>query len=233
MNMKNTCIPYEIRKLLKEESIKKLTLNIYDKAKEENAFKYYPTKVYDCLDKAYSDKNLFDEDKERYEKNIESCYKLVDNKYIVLLINEKILKGIYNMDESGFFKLEVIKTNIDHFKKLVKWIEEEKYINNYGLFSLNTLTGEAYFNDNKTIFKPATGYYNLFKEFITTKNKCLTFQEIVEIQQLNKSLIKAEDIKNYAREIIKHLKRKLSMKSGSGKLLIMYEKIGYSLLKGV
>lgn len=232
MNMKKNTIPYHLRVLLEDVFIGNLTLEIFMKVNKKKIFKFCPERVFHCLNMAFSDQTLYLDDKEIYENNIKACYELLDNEYIDLLIKEKIITGKYNYDEDGFLMLNIKKIDLLRFKILVKWVEEKKYINNYGLFSLNTLTGEAYFKDNRTIFKPATGYYNLFKEFITTKNKYLTFQEIVEIQQLNKSLIKAEDIKNYARAVIKHLKRKLSIKSGTGKLLIMYEKMGYSLQKG-
>lgn len=233
MNMKKNIIPYNLRVLLEDIFIENLTLEIFNKVIKEKKFEFYPARICDCLNKAYSDQSLYIDDKEIYEKNIKACYELLDNEYIKLLIKEKIITGKYDYDEDGFIMLNIKKINLPRFKTLVKWVEEEKYINNYGLFSLNTLTGEAYFKDNKTTFRPGTGYYNLFKELMTTKQPYLSFDSIIEIQQQKKYLYDEDVKKGHIREIVKYLRKKLSMRSKSGKLLKMYERKGFSLLKGI
>lgn len=229
----NMSIPYKLRFLLQDESVANFTLQIFEKSKKENKFNIYPKRVNYCLETACADKDLWAENKKAYQANIDSCYKLPENEYIDLLIKEKIIIGKYCVDEDGSLILNIEKIVINKFSELVKWVKDREYLINYGLFSLNTLSGVAYFKDHKATFRPGTGYYSLFRELLVTKKLYLSFSEIVEIQQQRKLQSTEEDIKNDAIEYIKHLKRKLRMRSGAGKLLTMYERKGYALQSGL
>ncbi|MFA5135886.1 MAG: hypothetical protein WC489_00655 [Patescibacteria group bacterium] len=233
MKKTDSNVSYEFRTLLKDEFVIKLILEIFDKANKGKTFHLYPKVVNSCLNKAYGDKERYDQyGGAAYQSNINKCYELLESKYIDLLIKQKIVVGNYLLDEDENLILNVKNIAMTKFISMVKWAKENRYILNYGLFSLNTLTGEAYFKDYKTSFRPGTGYYNLFKELITTNKSYLSFDEIVEIQRQKKNLFVTEDVKSFAKEIIKHLKRKLAIKSKSGKLFVMHERCGYTLLKG-
>lgn len=222
-------IPYELRVLLQNESVINLTLQIFEKTKNRDKFKFYPEGVNSCLNKAYSNQSLYYEDEEVYKENINLCCRLPENKYIELLIKNKVIKGKYEFNADGAnLILDVKKIKKDQYNEIVRWAKNKKYIINSGLFSLNTLSGEAYFKNNKSYFRTSTGYYYLFRELLTTKKDYLSFDEIVEIQQQKKHQLTKEQFKEEAKRHIKHLRRKLKIGAGT-ELFKMNQGIGYTL----
>lgn len=222
-------ISLKLRILLQDESVASLTIKVFEKARTRNKFNFYPNRVNSCLNSAFSNQPLWEENQCDYQESINRCFNLPENEYIELLIKSRIITGKYEFDADGAnMTLSVNKINPGQFNEIVNWVKDRKYIINSGAFSLDTLSGNAYFEDHKTPLKPGTGYYMLFKEFLTTDKKYLSFSEIIEIQK--KTLPSDEKIiKEEAINHIKHLKKILNMRGGKGKLLTMFERKGYAL----
>lgn len=220
-------IDVRIRTVLQNQSVVNFALNIFNLTNKKLPFQLYPKTVNACLNKAYSNLDLSLNDKDAYQSDINSCFTLPESKFIDLLLKKRLITGTYSLDEDGYMALVVKKINKRQLTDIAKWVNNNKYIINAGYFALNKLTGEAYFKDTKTTFRPGTGYYNLLKEFLTTNKDHLTFSEIIEVQ--NKKLPETSQIKEEAKEHIKHLKKKLRMQGGDGKMLSMFEGKGYTL----
>jgi len=223
-------IPYNLRRLLVEDSIVKLVKRIYKSSKVKEKFEIYPEETNKCLNNAYADQILQDINPDQYQKAVDRCSDISENEFIKLILKNNFVRGKFILDEDSFPVLIVDKVLKNKFNLIVEWVRDRKYIIDSGLFSLNTLTGDAYFRDKFAPFRSGGGYCDLFKAFLTTNKSFLSFQEIYDIQQQRVIKSTEGEIKQEAKECIKHLKKKLKMRSGEGRLFRMYEGKGYVLL---
>jgi len=240
-------ISYLIRSLLSKEVVHALVIKIHHlyKNKQDNKFEIYPSEVNNCLDNAYADQTLWEIDSNAYTLAIDNCYKNDELEILELLKANMIIQLEYNSGEDGGSCIAEIKIiNKKLFENIYKWVIEKNFIINYGLFSLNKISGDSYFKENYHAFKPGSGYYSLFKSFLLRKNHILLFEEIVNIQQqeftrVNGNITRLNyvcdernnlQLKYKASENIQYLKRKLKMRDGFGKLFKTFEKKGFILL---
>jgi len=236
---------YELRQLLLDKSVKNLIKEIDKKLIINPSFDLYLSAVSSCLSDAYADQNLHNQNPKAYQNAIDDCYQNNETIFLDSLTKQNIISCDYTLEDDGTFFIAKIKAlNIALVKSIIRWVKQERFIIHFGIFSLNTFTGEAYCLDNKYLFKPGTGYYDLFKEFLVRKKHFVSFEEICLIQQqtfkdpndrLSKSTFLPNEKKNneladLANQKIKYLKKKLNMKSGIGKLFSKYEKRGFILL---
>jgi hypothetical protein len=223
-------IPYDLRRLLTEDSVIELVGDIDRISKKEKKFRIFPKEMFECFNTAFADESLYNSNPKTYQEIINSCSDSLENEFIELILKSKLIRGKFTSDEDGYPILIVNKVFRAKFNLLVKWIKNKKYIVERGVFSLNTLSGEAYFKDKLTKFRSGSGYYKLFKEMLISKKKYLTYEEIVNIHFGKKVNWSELEVKPEAIRHIQELKKKLGMKDGHGKLFVMFEGKGYLLL---
>lgn len=230
--MKNI-VSYKVRLLLRDQAVQNLLIEIIKKDQDlKEKITIFPAKINSCLNSVFSDDSRWNFDNNpnwSFENAISNCFDNFEFEICDQLHKEKIIRFNSDLDESDscVFHIEIL--NLEKFLKITKWLKESRYIINYGFFSLNRLTGEAYFMDNSYKFKPGTGYYNLFKKFLVKSDHQLLFSEIYSIQQKTNLKDNSENHKSEAIEIIKEIKQKLQMKDGFGELFKIYEGEGYIL----
>ncbi len=238
-------INYLIRSLLLKKVVHDLIIEICDLYKKHgDKFEIYPTNVNSCLNSVYSEDSLY-LDSEAIKQNTNRCYEGNELKMLDLLKINEVIELKYDSGEDGGSCIAEIKIiNHELFKDISNWVLKNKLIITYGLFSLNTLTGEAYCKDNYHLFKPGSGYYDLLKEFLKKKNHFLNFEEMVNIQQQEYKKVggvitrsdyvyderKNSELQNKAKNNIKYLQKNLKMREGLGELFKTYEKRGFILL---
>lgn len=153
----------------------------------------------------------------------DSCFNQTD---LLLVKNlEKIkaikIKEISLGDNDRWFVTIKIK-NIAIIEKINEWLSHIDNIINYGIFSLDTLTGEVYCRDNMARFHPSKGKFRVFREFINDENHRLSYKRIISKHE-DKPEEKIEIDSSFVIEtnqIIKDIKKSLKMKDKLSKLFI-------------
>ena len=120
----------------------------------------------------------------------------------------------------------VVLTKIKNIKLIAKlhfWVRSKNYIFEYGLFSLNELTGEAYCEDVSTIFRQSSGQFRTLRAFLIDKNHTLTHTQILNIFN-DKDPLTLLEIgtveKTQVYQIVKDIKRKLGVKGSKSNLFL-------------
>lgn len=153
----------------------------------------------------------------------------------------KILKTIHVGGGENGDSIAIIRIiDVATIEELYELMTAVKHFLHYGIFSLNTVTGDAYCNSFQTRFHPSRGLFRVFKGFLDDS----TDHKLSHIEILSRSDDEPEDeIKTSefytettttmkANQIIKDIKRSLGMKRKLSKLFRAAGK-EYTLLPGV
>ncbi|KKT39029.1 MAG: hypothetical protein UW22_C0002G0005 [Candidatus Gottesmanbacteria bacterium GW2011_GWB1_44_11c] len=229
-------IPYDIRALLSEKSalsvLKAILLDqemLGDKIKVPLSL--LESSISEYFKEYYS---LHSDTPVRIPKSV---FDTPDYQLIEELTKNKVISSDIGPDENeSWFALTKI-INKPLLKKCYQWVRDilSGDVLNYGVFSLNLNTGEAYCLDNSTRLTPSRGLFHLLKAFMKNPKHELTLQEIIYYRSsdvyespASVSLIRN---KHLVYENIKDVKERLRMKGKLTKLIVSTGK-GYKLLEG-
>lgn len=224
MNMKmkktNDVITYQIRNLVRDDAVCDLIRQLYENRKNiEEVITGSPLKG-EFIDKLrYPFESDSDEDHNDY----------LDDKYFTLgdrLILRELekLKAIvvngYFQEEGPTLSVSII--NQRQIERIHGWANDSKsgFVVNYGIFGLNTITGEAYCLNNMGIFLPNSGMLRVLKAFLNEPSHCLNYKSIYKI-------FRNEENPNWDRmtpesihQIIWDIREKLSMTGKLSRLFV-------------
>lgn len=220
----------ELRQLLENEAVREVVTVLHQKGEHGGKTFIYMPLVNKCISDFYSHpaddvRNMMLQQEGRIP---DYCFNQLDYQLLEELQRLGILKILYQ--ESGFDDnsswIAHIKTiSLSAMKKIYQWMQDNqnKRIFNYGIFSLNIYTGEAYCKDNQYIFRPHRGMFKIFKAFLENQRHELSYEEIYAISQ-NKAKEETEDadsaIKITVQQNIGDIKERLGMKGKLAKLFV-------------
>ncbi len=142
------------------------TIKEYDLS-AQSKIKLYLSSLSSCLNSAYSNKNLWESDKRRYEKNIEDCSYSTELKILEALQKDKIIDyNTYSQNAGANIYASIKIADPEKLTFITKWSTQKQDILNYGIFSLNYRNGIAFCDYHPYSFDTSSGYYHLFKSFL-------------------------------------------------------------------
>lgn len=231
-------IPVSLQMLLRDERVRRVVEQLYkERDKSGEIFVYLPlvssaTNHYFGSEADYQRGNnslpdyLFDNDDTRLVEKFEELEILQD-------------AGGITMDEKRGFVAMVTTQNPPAIKEIYEWMKKQDFSRFlfYGVFSLNTITGEGYCGDHKTKFHTGRTIYKVYKAFLENQNHALSFKTILSLYyDRPESEIKIDLQDKYrwrkVHETAVDLRKKLGMKGKLSKLLITSGE-EYILLPGV
>ncbi len=211
MKMGDIWIDYNLRYLIQNENIRAILLDLYEQRNRTGILNIFlPIANSRFNDFALNPKK----DTDQTEDVLKSCLELEDTE----LLNELAKMRVVTLTQSTIdedFHVGVIIRDIGSLEQLYQWSKDKKYIINYGIFSLHTLTGVGYCLNNRYHFRPGSGLFSVFKGFISKPTHTLSYKEIARIFSGNKTRGKHE-----INQIIGELKEKFKMKGKLSRLFI-------------
>ena len=167
--------------------------------------------------------------KNRSNFNLDSCYDVADASFLrelevfrVVSISDyydKDAEGEYTSD--GIFDYALVTINDPiYIQSLNGWVNDLPNILNYGIFSLNTITGEAYCLDNGDTFLPYSGMFRVLKAFLNESSHCLSYENIYRVFRDEKDPDLSRMTPEAIHQIIGDIREKLSMKGKLSKLFV-------------
>lgn len=178
---------------------------------------------------------------ELFQNNLEpsripdECLDQPDNNLLTELEKQKVLKLLsVGGGEETFADVKILDPTA--IEKLYEQTLMSEYFIHYGIFSLNTATGEAYCGDHQAKFYRHQSFYRVFKRFLSSDSHELSYFAIYSEQEkksentIRKSF-DAKDLTIPSNQIIKDIRARLRMK---GELSKLFQPIGkaYLLLPG-
>lgn len=210
-------IPFSLRNLLRYKETQDIIAYLYKKRVDRDKFRIFLPLV---------TKNIIDHFKKvnsqgyyRNEEIPDYCFDQHDSKLISELKRLGVLKIIIDTvmgDDDTWWSMVLIKNSLI-IEEIYTWTKDIANILSYGIYSLNTLTGESYCGDYKTKFHPGRGLYKVFKAFFENPNHELSYKQILSIHH---GETESEVDKRAVFEIINEIKDKLKMKGNLSKLII-------------
>ncbi len=217
-------ISSKLRSLLTDPAAKEILTYLW-KEKDQKTILVHLTVSENCIseyaERYYADQWLPD-------KFIDECYAKFDGPFF----NELKIAGIIKHfsftqtelpDQPPGPECQVCEaTGIDNskLKYLLVWVKQLPYILNHGNFSLNTMSGEAYFKEKAVKLYKNSGYFKLIKSFLESKDSSLSVKDILQIggRGVQNSKVTNEDY-NDALEIIKNLGRRIGIRKDLSKII--------------
>ena len=220
-------ITYELRKLLQNKGVRSVVINLHRQRNEKSIELTLP------IASSHFDQLLDMQEADRFEE----CTSFADYKFIGYLLKSKILSPMETKNDDFIPYTDVcVKINKTEFLgQLYEWVDCYDHILNYGIFSLNTLTGEAYCGDHKaksrfdTFMRP----FQVFRAFMKNENHEMSYEIIYQLatgKTMDKGQAQAADLSQIY-QLIRDLRKKLRMKGELSKLFASTG-TGYKLLQG-
>lgn len=217
MKMRDVPLDYEVRQLLRDSQIKPILASLYNSRKHNGFFQVQLSIANEQFNKyahlQSSGLSAYDPS----EVNWSIFLQHNDMKLINELKKLNIIQ-VGSMDYAGFC-LEVAINDSDYIEKMRYWFMDNKDILIYGLFTLDTLTGEAYFQNYRYVFQPNMGFYRVMRAFLEKPDHTLSHKEISCAYQgtENISLAKEGSVVN---QIIGDLRERLKMRGKMSNLFV-------------
>lgn len=209
----------KLRCLLKKPAAQKILQELWDKRNDKKILIYLAT-TQDCI-------NRYVEKGHPHgwlpENIMDICYGKLDGPLFNELKNASVIKefsfGEGNFpDESEEYEYEgalVKGLDKERLKILRNWIDQLPYVLDHGDFSLNTLSGIAYYKDKETKLYKKAAYFKLLKSFLEQKNNKLSINEILKIKGSEEKIDSKEEEKlECADELIKNFGRRMGIRKG-------------------
>lgn len=215
----------KLRYLLKGPAAQKILQELWDKRNEKEILIYLAT-TQDCINE-YIDK---------YEKHhllpdnkiMDNCFDRFDGPFFNELRNASIIRE-FSFGESELpdepeeytYETALVKgLNKDGLKILRSWIDQLPYIIDHGDFSLNTVSGSAYYKDKETKLYKNSAYFKLLKSFLEQKDNRLSINEIIKIKESEEKIDSKEEEKyECAKELIKNFGRRMGIRKGLNRVI--------------
>lgn len=221
MNMK---ISSRLRLLLTDPAAKEILNSLWKEKDQKNVLVYLTTTdncISDYAERYYADQWL-------PNKFIDECYAKFDGPFFNELKKAGIIKH-YSFTQTElpdqppgpeYQACEVAGIDNSKLKYLLAWVKQLPYILNHGNFSLNTMSGEAYFKDKAVKLYKNSGYFKLIKSFLESKDTSLSVKDILQISGRGVQSSKVTNDNYYdALEIIKNLGRRIGIRKNLNKII--------------
>jgi len=225
-------LSYRLRNLLSEKAVLGIIEFLYQKKSEKGVITVYlplvTSRVSDYLEEVF--KNGLEP-----SRIPDECCDQPDANLLSELGKQKVLE-FQSMGGSEETVAEVKILDPTAIEKLYEQALMSKYFIHYGIFSLNTATGEAYCGDHQAKFYRHQSFYRVFKRFLSCDSHELSYFTIYsEQEKKSESKIRknytAKDLTIPANQIVKDIRARLRMK---GELSKLFQPVGkvYLLLPG-
>lgn len=185
-------LSYTVRKLVQINEIQNLVKSLHENRQSKDPAKIYLPLVNECVTKIIEKASI-----NREGFDLDPCFNSDDVSFLRELEKHKVisLKDIYEDEEDevvkidgrlelapyGYYTADVIVNDVKFIENLNRWVNDLPSIINYGIFSLNTITGEAYCLNNVGIFLPNSGMLSVLKAFLNEPSHCLSYERIYRL----------------------------------------------------
>lgn len=137
-----------------------------------------------------------------------------DIQFIEILEKEKVVfvTSLIMVDRYKHYVSNLKVNNREALEQIYDWLKAGSEILEYGIFSLNAITGEAYCGDRFFRLQPNRGPFRVFRALLQAKGKRVTFQHLYQLYYPGEE-IKEAQAGEAVYEIIKTLRRTLDIEN--------------------